>query len=59
MASAVNGRPYCLPWLTCVHCLARAREGLVTASLKVARNPLRAYYNKTLLADMDYSFPDK
>lgn len=31
--------------------------GLVTASLKVARNPLREFYNETLLKDMDYQFP--
>jgi hypothetical protein len=34
-------------------------SGLVTASLKVARNPLRDHYNATLLKEMDYSFPTK
>ena len=34
-------------------------SGLVTASLKVARNPLREFYNETLLKDMDYQFPTK
>jgi long-chain acyl-CoA synthetase len=36
-------------------------SGLVTASLKVARNQLRDYYNKEggLLAQMDYNFPTK
>eukprot|EP00440_Ansanella_granifera_P010633 gb/GFBE01011539.1/.p1 GENE.gb/GFBE01011539.1/~~gb/GFBE01011539.1/.p1 ORF type:complete len:732 (+),score=136.08 gb/GFBE01011539.1/:1-2196(+) len=35
-------------------------NGLVTASLKVQRNPLRAYYNAPggLLDQMDYRFPD-
>merc|ERR1712129_420638 len=35
-------------------------NGLVTASIKVQRNPLRAHYNKGggLLAQMDYQFPD-
>ena len=32
-------------------------SGLVTASLKVARNPLRDHYNETLLREMDYMFP--
>lgn len=36
-------------------------SGLVTASLKLQRNPLREYYNKPdgILAQMDYSFPTK
>lgn len=35
-------------------------HGLVTASLKVQRNPLRTFYNKPggLLAQMDYSFAE-
>jgi hypothetical protein len=33
--------------------------GLVTPSFKVARNPLRDYYNETLLKEMDYQFPSK
>jgi len=35
--------------------------GLVTAALKLQRNPLRAFYNKPggLLEAMDYRFPDK
>jgi len=35
-------------------------SGLVTASMKLQRNPLRLYYNAPggLLAQMDYQFPD-
>merc|ERR1712087_619457 len=35
-------------------------SGLVTASLKVQRNPLRSHYNKVggLLEEMGYRFPD-
>ena len=34
-------------------------SGLVTASFKVARNPLREHYNNTLLKEMDYQYPSK
>jgi long-chain acyl-CoA synthetase len=36
-----------------------ADSGLVTASMKVQRNPIRQYYNQAggLLAQMDYQFP--
>ena len=35
-------------------------RGMVTAALKVARNPLRNHYNgaRGLLAGMDYRFPE-
>ena len=32
-------------------------SGLVTASMKVARNPIRDKYNDTLLDEMGYKFP--
>lgn len=41
-------------------CIWTPETGLVTASLKVQRNPLRANYNSDgdLLEQMDYRFPD-